>query len=95
MAALSLAHLFLYIQNHLYPLQRVMPLTKADQQLWLQPHTTATTNSNFAKPVRRWEESSHFSKGQEAVSMSQILLHWAMFGTCVQKSSVPGVVGQL
>lgn len=52
MGALNLAHLFLYIEHHLYPLQRVMPLAKADRWLWLQPHTTATTSFNFAKPVR-------------------------------------------
>lgn len=52
MGALNLEHLFLYIQYQLYLLQHVMPLTKGDQQLWLQPHTTATTSFNSAKAVR-------------------------------------------
>lgn len=49
--ALNLECLFLYVQYHLYLFQYVMPLTKGDQQLWLQPHTTATTSFNFVKPV--------------------------------------------
>lgn len=94
MGALNLACLFLCIQHHLHPLQHVMPLPKADKQLCLQPHTTATTSFNFAKPVR-WEESWCFSKGQEAVSMSQIMLHWAALSRFMQKLLAPGVVEQL